>query len=71
MTKLEEQTKWMYDRMTAAAESSTWNKVTSWKHEDHGDEWQRWERKLMDSGQSRRLELWAKEKDIKESEEDD
>ena len=27
ITKLEEQTKWMYDRMTAAAaESSTWNR---------------------------------------------
>ena len=41
---LEEQTKWMYDRMTAeAAESSTWNIGTSWRHEDNGDELQRWE----------------------------
>ena len=30
--------------MTAeAAESSTWNKSTSCRHEDNGDEWQRWE----------------------------
>ena len=44
VTKLGEQPKWMYDRMTAeAAESSTWNKGTSWRHEDNGDEWQRWE----------------------------
>ena len=43
VTKLEEQTKWMYDRMTAeAAESSTWNRGTSWRQEDNGDEWQKW-----------------------------
>ena len=41
--KLEEQTKWMYDRMTAAAEPSTWNRGIPWKYEDEGDEWQRWE----------------------------
>ena len=41
--RLEEQTKWMYDRMTAAAEPSTWNRGISWKYEDEGDEWQRWE----------------------------
>ena len=44
ITKLEERTKWMYDRMTAeAAESSTWSRGTSWRHQDSGDEWQRWE----------------------------
>ena len=44
VTKLEEQTKWMYDRMTAAAaESSTWNRGIPWRYEDNGDEWQRWE----------------------------
>ena len=43
ITKLEEQTKWMYDRMTEAAESSTWNKGIPRKYEDEGDEWQRWE----------------------------
>ena len=42
--KLEEQTKWMYDKMTAAAEPCTWNKGIPWKYEDEGDEWQRWER---------------------------
>ena len=41
--KLEEQTKWMYDRMTAAAEPSTWNRGIPWKYEDEGDERQRWE----------------------------
>ena len=40
--RLEEQTKWMYDRMTAAAEPSTWNRCIPWKYEDEGDEWQRW-----------------------------
>ena len=44
VTKLEEQTKWMYDRMTAAAaESSTWNRGIPWRYEDNGDKWQRWE----------------------------
>ena len=44
VTMLEEQTKWMYDRMTAAAaESSTWNRGIPWRYEDNGDEWQRWE----------------------------
>ena len=33
----------MYDRMTAAAEPSTWNRGIPWKYEDEGDEWQRWE----------------------------
>ena len=41
--RLEEQTKWMYDRMMAAAEPSTWNRGIPWKYEDEGDEWQRWE----------------------------
>ena len=41
--KLEEQTQWMYDRMTAAAEPSTWNRGIPWKYEDEGDEWHRWE----------------------------
>ena len=41
--RLEDQTKWMYDRMTAAAEPSTWNRGIPWKYEDEGDEWQRWE----------------------------
>ena len=41
--RLEEQTKWMYDRMTAAAEPSTWNRGIPWRYEDDGDEWQRWE----------------------------
>ena len=41
--KLEEQTKWINDRMTAAAEPSTWNRGTPWRYEDEGDEWQRWE----------------------------
>ena len=29
--------------MTAAAESSTWNRGIPWRYEDNGDEWQRWE----------------------------
>ena len=34
--KIEEQTKWMYDRMTvAAAESSTWNRGIPWRYEDN------------------------------------
>ena len=41
--RLEEQTKWMYDRMTAAAEPSTWNRGIPWEYEDEGDEWQRCE----------------------------
>ena len=41
--RLEEQTKLMYDRMTAAAEPSTWSRGIPWKYEDEGDEWQRWE----------------------------
>ena len=41
--RLEEQTIWMYDRMTAAAEPSTWNRGIPWRYEDEGDEWQRWE----------------------------
>ena len=32
-----------YDRMTAAAEPSTWNRGIPWRYEDEGDEWQRWE----------------------------
>ena len=44
VTRLEEQTKWMYDRMTAAAaEPSTWNRGFPWRYEDNRDEWQRWE----------------------------
>ena len=44
VTRLEEQTKWMYDRMTAAAaEPSSWNRGISWRYEDDGDELQRWE----------------------------
>ena len=43
VTRLEEQTKWMYDRMVAAAEPSTWNRGIPWRYEDDGDEWQRWE----------------------------
>ena len=43
VTRLEEQTKWMYDRMTAAAEPSSWNRGIPWRYEDDGDEWQRWE----------------------------
>ena len=43
IVKLEEQTKWMYDKMTAAAEPSTWDKGIPWKYEDEGNEWQRWE----------------------------
>ena len=39
--RFEEQTK--YDRMTAAAEPSTWNRGIPWRYEDEGDEWQRWE----------------------------
>ena len=39
--RLEEQTKWMYDRMTA--EPSTWNRGIPWRYQDEGDEWQRWE----------------------------
>ena len=39
--RLEEQTKWMYDRMTAAAEPNTWNRGIPWRYEDEGDEWQR------------------------------
>ena len=31
------------DRMTAAAEPSTWNRGIPWKCQDEGDEWQRWE----------------------------
>ena len=38
IVKLEEQTKWMYDKMTAAAEPSTWDKGFPWKYEDEGDE---------------------------------
>ena len=41
--RLEEQTKWMYDRMTAAAEPNTWNRGIPWRYADEGDEWQRWE----------------------------
>ena len=41
--RLQEQTQWMYDRMTAAAEPSTRNRGITWKCEDEGDEWQRWE----------------------------
>ena len=33
------ETKWMYDRMTAAAEPSTWNRGIPWRFEDEGDEW--------------------------------
>ena len=48
---------WMYDRMTAeAAESSTWNKGTSWKHEGQWRRMAKVGRKLVDSGQSRRLD---------------
>ena len=44
VTRLEDQTKWMYGRMTAAAvEPSTWNRGIPWRYEDDGDEWQRWE----------------------------
>ena len=42
VTKLEEQTKWMYDRV-AAAEASTWCKDVSWRQEDEGDDWRKWE----------------------------
>ena len=42
VTKFEEKTKWMYDRM-AAAEASTWGKGVPWKQEDEGDDWRRWE----------------------------
>ena len=43
VTRLEIQTKRMYDRMTAAAEPSSWNKGIPWRYENDGDEWQRWE----------------------------
>ena len=44
VTRLEEQTKWMCDWMTAAAaEPSTWNRGIPWRYEDDGEEWQRWE----------------------------
>ena len=42
VTKLEEQTNWMYDRM-AAAEASTWGKGVPWRQEDEGNDRQRWE----------------------------
>ena len=29
--------------MMAAAEPNTWDKGIPWRHEDEGDEWQRWE----------------------------
>ena len=42
VTRLEEQTKWMYDRMTAGAtEPSSWDRGIPWRYEDDGDEWQR------------------------------
>ena len=44
VTRLEEQTKWMYDRTAAAAaERSSWNRGIPWRYEDDGDDWQRWE----------------------------
>ena len=43
IVKLEEQTKWMYDKMMAAAEPNTWDKGIPWRHEDEGDEWRKWE----------------------------
>ena len=71
VTKLEEQTKWMYDGMTAAAaESSTWNRGIPWRYEDNGDEWQRWEGSWWIRVNQDDFELSPKEEDIKESEED-
>ena len=53
ITKLEEQTRWMYDRMTAtAAETSTWNRHSMKIRR----QWRRMAkvgRKLVDQGQSR------------------
>ena len=42
VTMFEEQTKLMYDRITAT-EPSSWNRCIPWRYEDDGDEWQRWE----------------------------
>ena len=72
VTKLEEQTKWMYDRMTATAtESSTWNRGIPWRYEDNGDDWQRWEGSWWIRVNQDDLNSRQKEKDIKKSEEDD
>ena len=70
VTKLEEQTKWMYDRM-AAAEASTWGKGVPWRQKDEGDDWHRWKGSWVDSGESRRFEFTTKEKDFKRTEEND
>ena len=62
----------MYDRLTAAAEPSTWNRGIPWKYEDEGDEWQRWEGSWWIRVNQDDLKILVKgEKDTKGIEEDD
>ena len=62
----------MYDRLTAAAEPSTWNRGIPWKYEDEGDEWQRWEGSWWIRVNQDDLNILVKgEKDTKGIEEDD
>ena len=69
VTKLEEQTKWMFDRMVAA-------EVAHGTIAFHGDKKMRvmtgkGRRNLVDSGESRRFEFTIKEKGFKRIEEND